>query len=228
MKWRAWTVLPIGACCAATAVLVAYVLLSASGAPGLSASVATHLRESGVRHPVTAVLMNFRAYDTMLELAVMVLASLGVMGLQEVRLRRVSLDDRPLLLPLLHVLLPVSVIAAVHMLWIGSFAAGGAFQAGAVLGGAMVLSLLAGRGHRLWRATKALRATLVFGLSVFLIAAVYSMCTTGQLLALPLEQAGTWILCIETAAMLSIAVTLATMFVGGRPVADADQEVPDA
>jgi multisubunit Na+/H+ antiporter MnhB subunit len=47
----------------------------------LGARVAAHLPESGVRHPVTAVLLNFRGYDTLLEVAVLLLAVLGVLAL---------------------------------------------------------------------------------------------------------------------------------------------------
>ena len=35
------------------------------------------MAQSGVDHPVTAVLLNFRAWDTLLELAVLLLALLG-------------------------------------------------------------------------------------------------------------------------------------------------------
>ena len=49
-------------------------------APGraLPAALAAHMDASGVEHPVTAVLLNFRGYDTLLEVAVLLLALLGM------------------------------------------------------------------------------------------------------------------------------------------------------
>ena len=42
---------------------------------GLGDRVADRLDESGVRNPVTAVLLNFRGYDTLLEIGVLLLAA---------------------------------------------------------------------------------------------------------------------------------------------------------
>ncbi len=39
-------------------------------APGLNEAVASNLENSGVSNPVTAVLLNFRGYDTLLEMGV--------------------------------------------------------------------------------------------------------------------------------------------------------------
>lgn len=45
---------------------------------GLSHHVAARLDASGARNPVTAVLLNFRGYDTLLEIGVLLLAALAV------------------------------------------------------------------------------------------------------------------------------------------------------
>jgi multisubunit Na+/H+ antiporter MnhB subunit len=45
--------------------------------------------ESGVDHPVTAVLLNFRSYDTLLEIAVLLLAVVVALALREAQ------PDRP-------------------------------------------------------------------------------------------------------------------------------------
>ncbi len=49
--------------------------------PGLAPVVAGRLAESGVENPVTAVLLNFRGYDTLLEAGVLLLALIGVWSL---------------------------------------------------------------------------------------------------------------------------------------------------
>lgn len=46
----------------------------------LAEVVAANIGQSGVLHPVTAVLLNFRGYDTLLEVAVLLLALLGVLA----------------------------------------------------------------------------------------------------------------------------------------------------
>ena len=45
--------------------------------PSVPTQIDAALAQSGVEHPVTAVLLNFRAWDTLLELAVLLLALLG-------------------------------------------------------------------------------------------------------------------------------------------------------
>ncbi|HBH35695.1 MAG TPA: hypothetical protein DDW45_04780, partial [Gammaproteobacteria bacterium] len=56
-----------------------YALLSLpEQAVGLSEQVRVNMEMSGVQNPVTAVLLNFRGYDTLLEMAVLLAALLGV------------------------------------------------------------------------------------------------------------------------------------------------------
>jgi multisubunit Na+/H+ antiporter MnhB subunit len=49
----------------------------------LSAQVVAQLPNTGVQHPVTAVLLNYRGYDTLLEMVVLLLALLGAWGLSD-------------------------------------------------------------------------------------------------------------------------------------------------
>ena len=44
---------------------------------GLTAGVIAKMDQSGASHPVTAVLMNFRGYDTLLEVMVLLVVSIG-------------------------------------------------------------------------------------------------------------------------------------------------------
>lgn len=59
--------------------------LSTTDAGRLAQEVTANLAESGVSNPVTAVLLNFRAYDTLLELAVLLAAALGILALGPAR-----------------------------------------------------------------------------------------------------------------------------------------------
>lgn len=189
---------------------------------GLQDAVAQQMDRSGVTHPVTAVLLNFRGYDTLLEMAVLLLALLGVWSLGG--LPPVRPDSAPGLVldTLKRALVPVMIVVSAYLLWAGAHAPGGAFQAGAVLGAAGVLLLLTG-----WRlpqrfAGKALRAALVAGVAVFLLLAALPLIGGRHLLEYAPTHAGLLILLIEAFATVSIGVTLAALFYGDDP-ADKEQ-----
>ena len=189
-----------------------YVVLSLPPyAAGLSAEVTANLDASGVSNPVTAVLLNFRGYDTLLEMVVLLLALLGVWSLGGTAVRREAAPGS-VLDTLARVLAPLLILVASYLLWVGAHAPGGAFQAGAVLGAAGVLLLLTG-----WRPCTdlmalPLRLMLVTGPGLFVAMAALLYMIEGQLLAFPPAQAGILILILETAATVSIGVTLATLF----------------
>ncbi len=189
---------------------------------GLTEPALAQLPNSGVSNPVTAALLNYRAYDTLLEVAVFLLAIVGVWSLREERIDRVDLSERPLVFSLLRLVLPALVVAGGYLLWIGSFAPGGAFQGGALLGGAFVLLLLAGLGGGALKRERWLRFGLVLGLGVFVGVSAGVMLLTGGLLEYPRASAGNWILAIEAAALISIGLTFGGLFLGGRPAAEGE------
>ena len=184
-------------------------------APGLSEQVARNLASSGVSNPVTAVLINFRGYDTLLEMAVLLLALLGVWSLGATQPAPPAAADAVLEL-LLRLLVPVLIVVAGYLLWDGGHAPGGAFQAGAVLGAAGVLLLLAGWQIGSRFAGLPQRLVLTAGLLTFVAVGVGSMLVGGRLLEFPPPYAAPLILLIEAMATLSIGITLADLFVGGR------------
>lgn len=185
-------------------------------AEGLRPAVAENVAASGVAHPVTAVLLNFRGYDTLLELAVLLLALLGVWSLG----RAAPPDNEPpgaVLDNLPRLLLPLMVLVAGYLLWRGAGGPGGAFQAGAVLGAAGVLLYLAGwRLASRWEGGR-LRLLLVAGVAVFVVVAVGVMFSSGVLLAYPPDMAGLLILLVEAVASVTIGVTLLALYLGGEP-----------
>jgi len=199
--------------------LLAWTLWSLpAGQPGLTRESLAQLPASGVENPVTAVLLNYRGYDTLLEVAVLLLAIVGVWSLAGVNVGALERKPPALLAMLVRVVLPVLVVAAGYLLWIGAFAPGGAFQGGSLIGGGIVLGVLGGLGARFLRRELALRAGLVVGLLVFAGVSAGTMGATGGLLQYPAGTGGTWIMVIESAALVSIGLTLGLMFIGGRPV----------
>jgi multisubunit Na+/H+ antiporter MnhB subunit len=182
---------------------------------GLRDTVNAQISVSGVSNPVTAVLLNFRAYDTLLELAVLLLAVLGVWSLSRAVPR--IMPASTILAALVRILLPLLVISAAYLLWLGAHAPGGAFQAGALLGAGGVLLRLAGRETAGLPSPLVLRLVLVAGTSVFLAVGVGVMGTGRAFLEYPLPLAGTLILAIEASATVAIGATLAALYVGAPP-----------
>ena len=97
----------------------------------LAGQVAANLVDSGVTNPVTAVLLNFRAYDTLLELAVLLAALLGIFALGPARPG--FKEGGPVLDGLIRWLVPLLIVTGGYLLWVGAHAPGGAFQAAALL-----------------------------------------------------------------------------------------------
>jgi multisubunit Na+/H+ antiporter MnhB subunit len=181
---------------------------------GLTAAAAGEIAASGVSHPVTAVLLNYRAYDTWLEIAVLLVAVIAVLAVSR------SVDygtpaptsvASPLLAGSLRRLLPMMLLAAGYLLARGTHAPGGAFQAGAMLGAVGVLLLYAGYRplSRLEPATT--RILLAAGVISFFLAVAASLFQPSFLQLDPL-QAGWIILTIEAAVALSIGLTLTALF----------------
>ena len=184
-------------------------------ATGLTQTVTAQMAQSGVSHPVTAVLLNFRGYDTLLEMVVLLLALLGVWTLGDARYHETP--PGPVLDTFTRLLVPVLILVAAYLLWVGAHAPGGAFQAGSVLGAAGVLLLLSGWRPGIALIALPLRITLVIGPMMFVAMAAVTFMIEGKLLTYPVKQAGTLILILETAATLSIGITLAALFLGGQP-----------
>lgn len=188
--------------------------------PGLADAVASLQEQSGVESPVTAVLLNFRGYDTLLEVMVLLLAVIGVWSLTTASFPDQKTDISPVQMGVVRLLAPVMFLVAAYLVWQGSHLAGGAFQGGAIWGAAGVLLLVS---ELPWlRAVPALvlRIGLVLGPLVFIGTALCCLIFTGDLLAYPRGTASWLILLIETGCALSIGLTLALLFAGGRPEDD--------
>jgi multisubunit Na+/H+ antiporter MnhB subunit len=188
--------------------------LRTADATRLAAPIFSNLDQTGVSNPVTAVLLNFRAYDTMLEVAVLLVAVLGILALGPAR--SPFRPAGPVLEGLIRWLTPLLVVTAGYLLWTGAHAPGGAFQAGAVLAAAAVMWRIGGGGEQDLPTPIWMRLTLVAGLGAFLGIGMAAMMGGLSFLQYPDGWQGTLILLIEVAATLSIAATLALAYVGGR------------
>ncbi|MCC5872789.1 MAG: DUF4040 domain-containing protein [Gammaproteobacteria bacterium] len=200
---------------AGTWVLLAVTL--ALPAPGLGEAVFAAMPEAGVDSPVTAVLLNFRAWDTLLEIAVMLLAVIGLWSLGQDVLASPSTLPAPSLPALVRLLFPLFLLSTFYLLWRGGHGPGGAFPAGALLAAGLVLALLAGARVPRRMTGAPMRWALGAGLLTFLIVAVGVMGYGEAFFAYPPEHASLLIAVVEIAAGLSIGVMLTALFLGGEP-----------
>jgi len=177
----------------------------------LRAPVAAHLADSGVSHPVTAVLLNYRGYDTLLEIAVLLLALLAILAVVGESPASPSHAAHPVLQTLGRLATPLMIVVATYLLWAGAFRPGGAFQAGAVLAAAAVLLHLVGLLPGWSTPGLRLRIGLAAGFALFLAVAA-ALLTQGSLLQYPPAAAGALILLIESGLTVSLALILAGLF----------------
>ena len=134
------------------------------------------LAATGLGNPITAVLISYRSFDTMLEKIVLVLALTGVWsvaaddawGRAPAPIGRMAPDGAMILLT--QTLAPLGILVGLHIFWVGADAPGGAFQGGALLAAMWMIVMMA----RLTEAPRIdarwLRLALIAGPAVFFVA----------------------------------------------------------
>jgi multisubunit Na+/H+ antiporter MnhB subunit len=202
--------------------LAGVVLLFRDQGPSLAPQSMASLPETGLGNPVTAVLIAYRAFDTMLEKVVLVLSVVGVWSLAadrywggapgEARAER----PEPTLAFLAQVLAPLGILVGIHVFWVGADEPGGAFQGGAILAAMWMIVMMARLTEAPSTSAFWLRLALIAGPLVFLAAGLAGAIFAGSFFAYPAGFAKPAILFIETFMVLSIAVTL-PMLVAGPP-----------
>lgn len=166
-------------------------------------------------NPVTGVLLLFRNLDTLLEIAVLLAAFLAARAVAQGHESTGALAVRhqPALVgALLSIIVPLTLLVALHLLKVGSQEPGGAFQAGAVLAASGVLLLLTGRVQPQPGGNLIVHLGLTAGLVSFSLIGLSPLLWGAPLLGLP----GLWaVYLIEAAMMISIALTLILLFANG-------------
>ncbi|VAX38203.1 Na(+) H(+) antiporter subunit B [hydrothermal vent metagenome] len=191
------------------------VLTLSEDTPGLGNKVREALSSSGVENPVTAVILNFRAYDTFLEIGVLFLVAISIHALYEfapIRLQ-INMAGR-ILTAFLHMLIPLMIIIAFYLLWIGSSGPGGAFQSGAILASAGILLLLGGVRLPLTSDGWVCRVAIAIGFVSFLLIGMSVMGKERNFLEYPESMSKNIILLIEVMATVSISFILVSLFAG--------------
>jgi multisubunit Na+/H+ antiporter MnhB subunit len=211
---------------AVAAGLAAAVLSLPDPAPTLAPQAAEHLAATGVGNPVTAVLMAFRAMDTLLEKVVLLLALVGVWSVAPDRLwggrpgPRHQADPHGVLAYLARLLPPVGVVIGIYLLWVSADLPGGAFQGATILAAMWLLVMMAGLADTPPVCSRWLRLALIAGPAVFLGIGLAGLWLGEAFLAYPAAYAKALIVAIEVGMLLTVAVTLA-LLVAGAPARSA-------
>lgn len=207
-------------CAAVAAGLGAVVLALPEPAPTLAPEAARRLPETGLGNPVTAVLLAYRAIDTLLEKVVLLVGLLGVWslapdGLWGGRPGRAPEGPRDEALVLLaRVLIPIGVVTGVYLVWTSADHPGGAFPGSTILAAMWVLARMAGLVDAPAVASRRLRLALAAGPLAFFAVGFAGFAWAGAFLAYPEGWAKPLILAIEVPMTLSVAATLALLVEG--------------
>jgi multisubunit Na+/H+ antiporter MnhB subunit len=210
-----------GIACAIVAAGLACLPLYATGEPASLAALATeNLTESGLGNPVAGVLFVYRAFDTLLEKVVLLLALLGVWSLAPDRMwggvpgLRVFGQQGSVLVFLAQTLPPVGIMFAVYMTWVGADGPGGAFQGGTVLAAMWILVMMAGRWPVPAIGSSRLRLMLLAGPVSFLAIGVAGFFVADAFLDYPAGYAKPLIIAVEFTLTLSIGIALGLLAAG--------------
>jgi multisubunit Na+/H+ antiporter MnhB subunit len=208
----------LAAALAAGGLLVAGVWQLPGQRPGLAGAVSDRTEE--LEHPVTAVLVVFRSIDTWLELGILMLAVIGLLaarGRQTLEAASLAPPRDPVLEGVVRVLAPLAILVAGYLLWLGTWAPGGAFQSGVILGAVGMLLWLS--DHRSIEALPVWgwKLLIVVGFATFTAAAAITLLLSGAMLEYPPDWMLAMIKSIELAAAISIGACFTALFVGQHP-----------
>jgi len=180
--------------------------------PLIDQQVTRHLPESGVSHPVTAVLLNFRALDTLLEVGVVLLALIAIYTLDpHFRYRPIS-SENTITNTFVALLFPLILLCSFYLLYSGSYQSGGAFAAAALLAGGIIIVRLVKPGYLSDLQELSLRFVYVSGL-LFFVGVGAGTLFSGAFLQYRNAMATFLIVSIETVLTFSLGVILATYFI---------------
>jgi multisubunit Na+/H+ antiporter MnhB subunit len=200
--------------------LVICVFTLPDNAPTLAHDVAMNMADTGVGNPITAVLLAFRAMDTLLEAIVLLFALIGVWSLAPDHcwggrpgLHQQS-DPNGALAHAARILPPLGIIVGVYIFWIGADLPGGKFQGATILAAMWLLVMMAGLTDappisRIW-----LRLGLIVGPLSFIAIGFIGVLTTGYFFGYPDGLAKSLIIAIELALMPSLTLVLALLLLG--------------
>jgi multisubunit Na+/H+ antiporter MnhB subunit len=203
-----------------SAALMVCVLALPDPAPTLAPEVAANIAVTEVGNPITAVLLAFRAMDTLLEAIVLLFALIGVWSLAPDRVwggrpgPQQYADPNGILAYVARVLPPIGIMVGMYIFWVGADHPGGKFQGATIIAAMWLLTIMAGLTDAPPIGRIGLRIGLVAGPLVFIAIGIAGAASAGAFLAYPDGFAKPLIIVIELALMPSLALILALMLAG--------------
>jgi multisubunit Na+/H+ antiporter MnhB subunit len=176
--------------------------------------VTKEMTNSKITHEITSILLDFRSLDTLLEVAVIFLALIGIKTISPL------FRYKPLSFPLLitdtyvSLIFPVIVIVAFYILTSGAYQSGGAFQASAILAGGFIIIRLTKPDYLNNIKELLLRFFYSIGLLYFILIGIFTL-FNGNFLEYPKEYSYYLIVSIESFLTISLSVILANYFING-------------
>lgn len=188
--------------------------------PTLAPQVAANIASTEVRNPITAVLLAFRAMDTLLEAIVLLFALIGIWSLSS----DAHWGGRPgvpqasepnsILAYAARVLPPIGIVIGAYIFWTGADYPGGKFQGATLLAAMWLLVLMAGLADAPPIRHTWLRVALVAGPLAFIAIGFFGLQAAGAFLAYPEGFAKPLIIAIELALLPSLTLVLGLMLLG--------------
>jgi len=180
--------------------------------PVIAEDIIKKLPYSGVSHDVTAVLLNFRALDTLMEVGVIFLALMAIYTVKpHFRYKPLSFENT-ITNTFVALLFPLIVLCSFYILYGGSYQSGGAFAAAALLAGGIIVLRLVKPRYLSDLQELSLRFVYVSGLLFFILVGIWTL-LSGSFLEYRGDIATFFIISIESVLTLSLAVILATYFI---------------
>ncbi len=205
---------------AVSAVLMVCVLSLPDPVPTLASQVAANLESTQVGNPITAVLLAFRAMDTLLEAIVLLFALIGVWSLCQDEHwggrpgPRHAFEPNGILAYAARVLPPIGIVIGAYIFWTGADNPGGKFQGATLLAAMWLLVLMAGLRDAPPINRTRLRVALSAGPLVFIAIGFIGQHTAGAFLGYPQGFAKPLIVAIELALLPSLTLVLGLMLLG--------------
>jgi multisubunit Na+/H+ antiporter MnhB subunit len=202
------------------AAIAACVLLLPDPGPSLADEVQRNIASTGVGNPITAVLLSFRAMDTLLESVVLLFGLIGIWSLAPDRFwggrpgPAPAADPNGILAYLARVLPPIGILVGIYIFWVGADHPGGKFQGATVLASMWLLVMMSGLRDAPAVSQRRVRVALVAGPAVFVGVGLVGTAVAGAFLGYPQGLAKPLIIVIEAALLPSLAVTLALLLHG--------------
>lgn len=205
---------------AVTIALGVSVLALPTPAPSLAAEAVAPMASLGVGNPITAVLLAYRAMDTLLEAIVLLFAIIGVWSLapdaawggRPGPVHRA--DPNGVLAYLARLLPPIGLVIGLYIFWTGADAPGGKFQGATIIAAMWLLVIMAGLADVPPISRRWLRVALVAGPLVFIGVGLAGAASAGAFLSYPQDFAKPLIIAIELALMPTLALVLALLLAG--------------